>query len=126
MSLVAGLAHAADLPEAPPTARDMYVSCYLLANDTDVFDKPNGKHEKFSATWCGARAIAEIATHEGNGVQSKFKFCLDRDAATRTDPAKAMAYAYLDFYERADLRDRNADGRAAYLFAMVARWPCPS
>lgn len=122
--LAVGPADAADLPEPTPTARDMYISCYLLAHETDVPSRPNGKPETFSMTWCGARGLAEIAGHEGKAVESKYKFCLDDRAATQTDTLKAMAYAYLDFYENNANLNRGADGRAAFLFAMVARWPC--
>ncbi len=120
----ATVAAAADLPAPKPTARDLYIACYLLAHETDVLKRPDGKSELFGSSYCGLASISMIANREGQENPNKYKFCLDRSASTTANIPKAMAFAYLDYYEGPALKDKGVDGSAAYLFAMMARWPC--
>ena len=117
-------ATAMELPAPKPSARDMYVACYLLVNDNDALKQADGKSELYSSSYCNLASLSMIANREGKENPSKYKFCLDSRSATSTNIPKAMAFAYLDFYEGAALKDKGTDGSAAYLFAMMARWPC--
>ncbi len=117
---------AAELPAPKPTARDMYVACYLLAHDSDVPKRASGQAEQFSSSYCAAASLSMIANREGKENTSKYRFCLDRGAATSANIPKAMAFAYLDYFEGPALRDKGVDGMPAYLFAMMERWPCPA
>lgn len=115
---------AADLPAPKPTARDLYVACYLLAHDTGVLEKDDGSAELFSSDYCKIASLSMITNREGEANTAKYKFCLDNGAAISADPPKAMAFAYLDFFESGSIVDTGMDGSAAYLMAMMARWPC--
>jgi hypothetical protein len=115
-----------DLPKPTPTARDMYVACYLFANETDVPKATGGTAELFSGHYCALASISMIVNREGNRNINKYKFCLDDAASTRSNIPMAMAYAYIDYFEGPAFKDKGVDGSSAYLFAMIARWPCPS
>lgn len=67
-------ASAAELPVPTPTARDMYVACYLLAHGSDVPKRGSGQTEKFSSGYCAAASISMIANREGKDNHSKYKF----------------------------------------------------
>lgn len=118
-------AAAADLPSPKPNARDLYVSCFLLAHETDVLKQSNGKSDLFGSSYCSLASISMIVNREGKENPKKYKFCLDRSASVAANIPKAMAFAYLDFFEGPALKDKGVDGSSAYLFAMIARWPCP-
>ncbi|MBW6528718.1 hypothetical protein KZ813_17895 [Sphingomonas sp. RHCKR7] len=51
-------------------------------------------------------------------------FCLPRSAELESSPPDMMAYAYIDFFERRGSALSGSDGRAEYIAAMVAKWPC--
>ncbi len=106
------------------TGGDMYVSCYLYAHNTDVPKRSDGSAEIFSGEMCGLTTIALIVNREGQRPGMQYTFCLPRTAEFQTDPARAMAFAYLDYYDSRGANMRDATGRQLLLLAMVDRWPC--
>ena len=122
--LLAMLGQAQAQPSAPaptpePTAADLYVGCSLFLHHTDVLDQSGS----FSATECSLVALGAIANREGH-IASKFRFCLPKDAAMRADPARQMAGAYVDYFEKQAPKIATQEGRAFFIFAMMGRWPC--
>lgn len=122
-----------DIPLPVPTVRDLYVGCNLAVQRTDVPKRADGRFERFSAAWCGMAALKAIANREGQQPAHKgYTFCLPKTAEISTDPARAMAFAYIDYYERYSgyFETRNpgtlsSDGETFYLAAMIKKWPCP-
>lgn len=125
-AMFGGPAVAQDMPPAQPTARDMYVSCFLFVHQDDVPKSNNGTFPSYSGGRCGAVSLRLISSREGAARTTAYRFCLDHSSATRSDPANAMAYAYLDYFESHPALTGNQDGTAMYLFAMIDRWPCPA
>lgn len=121
------------LPPAPPTARDLYVGCYLYVHGNDVPKDTTGHAENYSASWCGLAAIKAVTYREGEQPEHKgLTFCLPKTSEMSTDPARAMAFAYLDYYEKyisyfetKRPGTPSADGETFYTAAMISRWPCP-
>ena len=113
------------LPTPKPTARDLYVGCYLYVHRYDVPKDDDGRPQIFSAAWCSLAAIKAISYREGKRPEHKgHTFCLPKTAELSTDPARAMAFAYMDYYESIVNGIENVDGELAYTVAMIKRWPC--
>lgn len=109
-----------------PTAKELYIGCYLLARDTDVPLGPDGHFANYSAANCGEQVLSTMTFREGAKPGGQFRFCLPDTPATREEPAVVMAKAYLDFYERKGARlPKDTDGSGAFIVAMVETWPCP-
>lgn len=118
-------AEAQSLPAPKPTARDLYVGCYLMVHRTDVPKDNNGHPEVFSADWCGLAAIKAITYREGDRPEHKgYTFCLPKTAEMGTDPARAMAFAYMDWYESIVTGIEDKDGESAYVVSLIKKWPC--
>ena len=120
------LASAQNLPEIRPTARDVYVGCFLYLKGTDVALGPGGHNERFSGPMCGLQALGAIAHREGRieGHNNKLRFCLPKIAEMGSDPVRAMANVYLDYFESVGSRQASADGQLAYTAALIMKWPC--
>jgi len=127
-SLVASAAGAAAqqvaAPVARPTATDLYVSCYLFVRGTDVPEIEGGVVERFSALQCGIMGIRAITHREGDRPDRQYRFCLPKGSAESTDPGRAMAHTYIDFFHRRASAVSGIDGEAAFIIAMVSKWPC--
>lgn len=112
------------LPQPRPSARDMYVSCYLLVRREPVSRGPDGSRPSYAPETCTLMSLAAIRDRE-SAAAPKPHFCLAMTAEVEKSPPDAMAYAYLDFFERRGSALAGLDGRAAYIAAMISRWPCP-
>jgi hypothetical protein len=78
-------ANANDLPRAVPTARDVYVGCYLSVSNEEVPKDPTGHPQPFSAAQCELYALLAITNREGysQNADNKYRFCLPK---TKTQP----------------------------------------
>lgn len=116
--------HAQDLPAPRASGQDVYVSCYLLVHETDV-PQPNGRSELFSASTCAAMSVVAIATREGDRPEVKYRFCLPSRSSVSGDPARAMARAYLDWYEtKGFAAPDQSNGAAMFVISQVETFPC--
>jgi hypothetical protein len=122
------LAFAEEAPAPGPlrtaTTAEMYVSCFLFVHDAPV---PNvlARPPAYSGETCGLASIAAIMRYEGQGgALPNARFCLPNTGAERADPARAMAYTFIEYFEThaniAALR-----GFVGYVVAMRERYPCP-
>lgn len=107
-----------------PTARDMYVSCFLFVNKAEAGKGDVANRPLYSATTCAATALALIVNREGKRPNTRYTFCLPQSVDVDSDPARAMALAYLDSYEALWVKAPASGGRPAFLLAMVNKWPC--
>lgn len=121
------LIYAAAAPLQVPSARDLYIGCSLFVRQDDVLRDSDGRTRPYSATTCGLQAIMAITDREGrsNTKDNRLRFCLPGTAEASRDPATAMAYAYIDYFERVGSRLPGTDGRYVYVAAMIDKWPCP-
>lgn len=120
----AAQAGAQEIPRPKATPKDVYVSCYLLVRDKAVNPDLGGVDPPYQSTTCAAFALLSIATREGAPATVRYRFCLPDDAYTSAEPAKAMAYAYIDWFEKLGFAVKDDNGAAAFVFAMIDRWPC--
>lgn len=121
-----GSAQTLGIPEPAPTARELYVGCYLATERDDVLQNSFGKIRRYSASRCEGYAIEAIVYREGRSgaKDNKYRFCLPKTAQASQSPVIAMAYAYVDYYEATASRTPTMDGVTAYLTAMIVKWPC--
>jgi hypothetical protein len=111
--------------DPPPTARDLYIGCYLLLRDTDVPMGSDNKPTAYSAANCGSQVLSTMTYREGAQPGQPFRFCLPDNDESRDRPALMMAQAYVDYYERKSSRvPKDTKGSALFVVAMVDRWPC--
>lgn len=124
-SIAIGPAYSQDskASKATLTARDMYISCFLFVRRVPTDKRPDGQEERFAPQTCGVMSLSAITYRESNAAPSPH-FCLPKTAQIDANPPEAMAYAYLDFFEASASRIAGEDGRAAYIAAMVSKWPC--
>lgn len=110
-----------------PSARDLHTGCHLLLQGTDV-PKRDGKAELFSGVVCSALELSAIAKREGavESGDNRLRFCLPKTVEASTNSDRAMAAAYIDWYEQQPARANQMDGPIAFVVAMIDRWPCPS
>lgn len=109
---------------AAPTPRDLYVSCYLYVNQA-ALSSGNGGREPYNPVTCGLLVLSAIANREGRSVKSSYRFCLPKTAEVNTAPDRAIAFAYIDYFENVASRIPIEDGRAAFVAALIRKWPCP-
>jgi hypothetical protein len=108
-----------------PSPSDLYVGCYLFVHKTDVPVDAESHAEMFSGARCGLTSILAITYREGANDHQRLKFCLPKTTDVRIDPARAMAIAYLEWFELYGSRIPNDhDGNAAFVTAMIMKWPC--
>lgn len=119
---LAGPASVQEMPAPKPSARDLYVACYLYLRDEAVISKSAGYHPM----GCAAAALSGMVYREGQSQPSKYKFCLPSDAAVEADIPKAMAAAYLDGFDELPPAARRGDGAAAFVVVLMRKWPCPA
>lgn len=114
------------LPRPDPTPRDIYVGCYLYLQGIELPRDDQGLARPYSAARCGGLAVLAIARREGRvpGQRNDLRFCLPDTADVDTDPARAMAAAYIDWYERTGSRMPQREYAGAFTIAMISRWPC--
>jgi hypothetical protein len=119
-------ASAQSIPEPKPTARDLYVGCSLLVNDNDVLRNSSGKAERYSAARCAGQGLSAITYREGwsQDKDNKYRFCLPKTPEASQNPTRAMAYAYLEYFEANSFRVAAEDGQTNYTIAMIVKWPC--
>jgi hypothetical protein len=132
LSLLFGLSSTAEVDPAAkqptPTARDLYIGCYLLLHNTDVPADQAGTSLPFSAEKCAVTSVLAIAAREGANTtkDNQFRFCIPDGSQESQNPAIAMAAVYLDFYEMNGPRLAANDGATVYVSAMILKWPCAS
>lgn len=125
--LAEGDARSQDLPQSPPTARDVYVSCSLLVRNTDVSPSTkDGRPLPYSSTVCSLYALAAMGLREGKSAaeDNGRRWCLPKDAQSQQKTLETMAYAYIDVFESHFSRMASGPGREAFLAAMIVKWPC--
>lgn len=121
-------ASAQEVPNATPTAQDMYVACYLFTRQSDVPLGSDGKASNFGMAQCGGAALLALAELEGR-TDREHRFCLPTTSQARSDPGTLMAYAYLDWFERraanlSALTPQENNGIQAFAVAMLEEFPC--
>jgi hypothetical protein len=126
--LLSVTAQAQDWPTPEPTARDVYVSCWLYVNNADVPKDAAGKLQPFSSERCGVYSLVAITYREGRSKteDNRYRFCLPNTAELSTDSPRAMAFAYVDYFESRAAQLASKDGKTAYTAAMILKWPCPA
>jgi len=126
MLALAQAASAQSLEARPgqPTARDMYVACVLFLNQVDVPLDSEGKTRLYSARRCDIDGLPEIATRHGRRISNLDTFCLPHSSEVNSDPRRAMALAYVDYYEKIGSASSFFDGAGSFLLAMIDKWPC--
>lgn len=122
---IGAYAQVTDPPLPKPTARDLYVGCYLSAHQTDVPKDAAGRFERFSGAWCDLASLKAVTNREGKRPEHKgYTFCLPESVELNTNLGRAMALAYLDYYESIVTGIAGQDGETAYTVAMIKKWPC--
>jgi hypothetical protein len=119
---------ASALPRPLPNARELYVGCSLYVRGDDVAKGRDGYATNYSSVICGFQSLAAIANRESMiaGKNNALRFCLPKTAEATQDPTRAMAYAYLDYFERIGSRMADKDGATVFIVAMIDKWPCES
>lgn len=114
-------------PQIAPTAREMYVACTLFVRDAELEVGPPGTMAKVAPTRCAMAGLSAVTFAEGHQPDRKYNFCLPKTAEMEAGRLRAMAIAYLDYFERRGaMANPGGDGIAAFTLAQVHRWPCPS
>lgn len=114
------------VPMPEPTARDLYIACYLFVHESDVPKGKDGNPQRFSPGWCQIVAMRALNFREGKRLEHNgYEFCLPKTSEMATDPARAMAFAFMDHYESVVNGLKEANGTTAYAVAMIEKWPCP-
>lgn len=119
-------AAAQTIPGTKPSARDLYIGCSLLVNDNDVLKDSLGNIERYSAAACALQGFIAITNREGwsKDKDNKYRFCLPKTSEASQNPSRAMAYAYLEYFEAHSRRIAAEDGQTNYTIAMIFKWPC--
>lgn len=127
--LMAGLCAAAGatgaqgaVPPLPPVnARALYVSCFLMAQGTDVPRPAPDRAYPFSALTCGLYAVHAVGLREGRPDQPG-GFCMGKVS----EAGRRMASAYVVYHEAHPFVGEPPDGEPRFRAAMQAAWPCPA
>jgi hypothetical protein len=110
-------------PAPVPTARDLYVGCFLFVNlDGDLRDE-SGRASPYSMQVCAATGMRAML-REGASAPAPNRFCLPQTASIRSNPGREMALAYLEYFEEHASRLADQHGPSVFLSAMINRWPC--
>ena len=119
-------AQAQAIADTQPTARDIYVGCSLFVNDADVPKDENGHFRAFSGERCALYSLLAIRDRESKvvGKDNRLRFCLPHTAEVSQNPARAMAYTYIEFFETRSATLADKPGNTAYVLAMISKWPC--
>jgi hypothetical protein len=96
----------------------------LYVSKTDVPKDAHDRLQRVSGMWCGLNSVLAIRDYEGAGRERRHKFCLPDTGIESQDPATAMAYAYIDYYEQNASFVAAKDGGLIYTAAMIVKWPC--
>lgn len=122
MMLASASAAQTPAPAAPklPTARELYVSCFLLLKE----DFAAGVGRQHKPETCAGFALIGIATREGRAADNKYRFCLPKDDFGRDDTTESMAAAYIEYYDRQARVLPQDKAREAFTMAMIEKWPC--
>lgn len=104
-----------------PTARELYVGCYLLVQGKDVPEAKGPAPDPYSAAAC-LMIVGIGAEREAAKPEEERTFCVPSIIAG--NPYREMALAYLDFYEATEgkLAERSSIDVARAAF--IAKWPC--
>lgn len=104
-----------------PTAREMYVGCYLLVQGKDVPEARGPAPDPYSAADC-LIVMSIGAQHETAKSESEREFCLPSLIAA--NPYRDMALAYLDFYEATGGKYADQNALPIVQASLIAKWPC--
>ena len=71
-------------------------------------------------------ALGAIVHRESRveGKDNRFRFCLPKTAEISQNPTRAMAYAFIDFFEANAAAIADRPGNEAFVAAMIFKWPC--
>ena len=105
-----------------PTARELYVGCYLLVQGKDVPLAKGASPDPYSAASC-LMVVGVGAETEAAKPQSARLFCIPSLIAA--NPYRDMALAYVGFYEATNGKLADMNSIQAARAAFVAKWPCP-
>ncbi|HMT42204.1 hypothetical protein [Sphingorhabdus sp.] len=117
----------ADLEKAwDANAREVYVACYLLTQNASVAEE--NKDFRARSIVCSMLGLKAATFHNGPtvaaDVSETFHSCMPTTPDFTDDPSRAMAYAYLAYFEKHAAVIGSASGEKAFLHAMAQKWPC--
>ena len=118
----------ADLEKAfDANAREVYVACYLLTQNASIAEED--KEFRARSIVCSMLSLKAATFHNGPtasaDVPKAFQYCMLNTPEITDDPSRAMAYAYLAYFEKHASVIGSARGETAFLHAMAQKWPCP-
>lgn len=109
--------------------REMYVACYLLANDVDLPIAADQSTQRYNPLHCllGAARTRSVVS-EGKATN----ICFPRDARFATNPTHELALAYIEFFEGAlntlskvgGASAGDPKGYDAMILAASIKWRC--
>ena len=112
-----------DAEEASP--RQLYVACSLMLTGDDLAEREVlGRYKPTSAPSCLAATIRALALGNGRNAEKPLRFCPSGSLDFDTDPPKAMARAYVEYFENAAPQIAKISGLAAFVLAQKEKWPC--
>jgi hypothetical protein len=120
------VAEAQEMPRSTSTARDIYIGCGLFVRGKDVTRDEQGHQELYSGAQCALYSLMAIGQRQGrrNGEDNRQRFCLPQVYEIRQEPTRAMAYAYIEFFESRPSVLADWSGIDAYMAGMISKWPC--
>ncbi|WP_233994318.1 hypothetical protein [Erythrobacter litoralis] len=117
----------AQKPPEPDAAspRQLYVACTLMLTGNELADREfAGKFKPMSAPACLFAAMNTLKLGMGQDAQDAFRFCPNGNLDFDSNAPRAMARAYLEYFESSAENLREISGLAAFVIAQKTRWPC--
>jgi hypothetical protein len=127
-TLVAFALNGATFSEKPadakrPTAREVYVGCFLMTYRDDHGGSPDEYFFRFGAGACQATALAagfaSIPPPKGPG-----SWCPPLSEDISVENLQPMVSTFLEYFEKNSSKVSDIDGEEVFLDAMRERWPC--
>lgn len=112
------------LPPQKPTARELYIGCSLFVRDADIAQKAETSLQAFSAERCALTAFMALKYWRQITPGTDWEYCIPTTASISADRGKAIANAYLDFYEKYGRVKPEEDGLTIMLYGLKETWPC--
>jgi hypothetical protein len=105
--------------------RQLYVACSLMISGDDLAVRQiGGEFKPTSAAACVTVAVQALALGAGNKSEERFRFCPQGTLDFDSDPPRAMARAYIEFFEASAVQLQDTSGLAAFLLSQKTKWPC--
>lgn len=104
-----------------PSARDLYVGCYLVIKGDELAHKERiGSSKAYSADRCVMQSALTMAMFRNKPDG----FCPQANVEFEADPIRSMASMYLAFYESRAAGAGSLGGSGVMLYAAQQKWPC--